>query len=290
MIRVVAILLLLTRVALAQDAPPPAPAPTPAPDQGAPPPPPEAPKPEPPKPVLVPQDPAQALREANAAAQSGDWVRVSAYVSPLLARQLDKADLAEAHRLAGIAALFAQPPAYDVAEAHFLAYLKLDLDAHLDPALYPPDVVNYFNDVRARHAAELKALRPQSKRYPVLAVLPPLAQFQNGDRVKGIVIGSLMGAFAITNVTTYFVLRSWCTRVERNGNESVTCDDPKNRADTATTLRALNITAGVALIVTYVYGVYDGVRGYRKDTRERALMPFASSTNGTAVFGVHLNF
>jgi hypothetical protein len=288
MIRVLAIVLLLTRVVLAQDAP----QPPPTPDQGQPPPPPPEPaKPEPPtRVVMVPEDSSQALRDANAAASAGDWLRVSAYTDRLLKRQLDHADLAEAHRLAGIAALFAQPPAYDVAEAHFLAYLKLDLDAHLDPALYPPDVVNYFNDVRARHAAELKALRPQSKRYPVLAVLPPLAQFQNGDRVKGIVIGSLMGAFAITNVTTYFVLRSWCTRVERNGNESVTCDDPKNRADTATTLRALNITAGVALIVTYVYGVYDGVRGYRKDTRERALMPFASSTNGTAVFGVHLNF
>lgn len=288
MIRVVAILLLLTSVALAQDAPQPPP-PPPA-DQGPPPPPP-TPAPEPPQRiVIVPEDTAQAIRDANAAASAGDWVRVSAYTDRLLKRQLDHADLAETHRLAGIAALFAQPPAYDVAEAQFLAYLKLDLDAHLDPALYPPDVVNYFNEVRARHAAELKALRPQSKRYPMLAVLPPLAQLQNGDRVKGIVIGSLMGAFAITNITTYFVLRSWCTRVERNGNESVTCDEPKNRADTATTLRALNITAGVGLIITYVYGVYDGVRGYRKDTRERALVPFASSTNGTAVFGVHLIF
>lgn len=235
-------------------------------------------------------DPSVALREANAAASTGDWARVSIVVQPLLARQLERADLAEAHRLAGIAAMFEQPPAYERADDHFLAYLKIDLDAHLDPALYPPEVINRFNEVRARHALELKALRPKGKRYAVLSLLPPVAQFQNGDRAKGIVIGSLLGTFAITNVTTYFVLRSWCTRVSRDGNESVTCDEKTNRADTATTLRALNIAAGVGLIVTYVYGVYDGVRGYRRESRERALVPYANTSNGSTVVGVHFDF
>jgi len=70
----------------------------------------------------------------------------------------------------------------------------------------------------------------------------------------------------------------------------VTCDENTNRADTATTLRGLNITAGVGLIVTYVYGVYDGVRGYRRQSRERALVPYASSSNEGTVFGVHMKF
>src|SRR4051812_33899555 len=91
-------------------------------------------------------DPALALREANAAAPAGDWARVTAFVQPLLARQLDRADLAEAHRLAGIAALLAQPADHGAAEQHFIAYLRVDLDAPLDPALYPPEVVNFFND------------------------------------------------------------------------------------------------------------------------------------------------
>jgi hypothetical protein len=240
--------------------------------------------------VAPPTDPAVALREANAAATAGDWARVSAFVQPLLARQLDRADLAEAHRLAGIAALLAQPADQAAAETHFVAYLKIDLDGHLDPALYPPEVVNFFNDVRARHAAELKALRPKNKRYAVLSIVPPLGQFQNGDKVKGIVIGSLLGAFAITNVTTFLVLRSWCAHVQLGDNSSSTCDEGGDHASAATTLRGLNITAGVGLIVTFAYGVYDGVRGYRRETRERAVMPFASSTNGTAVVGVHMSF
>ena len=238
---------------------------------------------------VVPADPAVALREANAAATAGDWARVAAFVQPLFVRPLERADLAEAHRLAGIAALFAEPRDEARAEHHLLAYLRLDLDAHLDPALYPPDVVNFFNDVRSRHAIELKALRPK-KRYAVLAVLPPFAQFQNGDRVKGIVIGSLLGAFAIANVTSYLVLRSWCTHVERDGNGSSTCDGSSDHAAAATRLRGLNITSCVGLIITYAYGVYDGVRGYRRDTRERALAPYATSTNGGAVFGVHVRF
>ncbi len=241
------------------------------------------------------RDPAVALREANAAATAGDWGRVSATVQPLLALQLERADLAEAHRLAGIAAMFEQPPNYAAADEHFLAYLRIDLDGHLDPALYPPEVVNRFNDVRARHSAELKALRPQvRKRYAVLAVLPPLAQFQNGDTAKGIVIGGLLGTFAITNVTTYFVLRSWCFKQEGPMGSSIGCDGRNspstNHNSAATTLRALNIAAGVGLIATYVYGVYDGVRGYRRDTRERAILPYASSSNGTSLIGVHLKF
>jgi len=240
-------------------------------------------------------DPAIALREANAAATAGDWAAVSAFVQPLLARQLDRGDLAEANRLAGIAALFAQPPDHAKAEQHFVAYLRIDLDGHLDPALYPPEVVNFFNDVRARHAAELKALRPKDrKRYAILSVLPPFGQFQNGDKVKGIVIGSLLGAFAITNVTTYFVLRSWCFRQQGMGGSSTGCDGEttpeQNHNSSATTLRALNITAGVGLILTYAYGVYDGIRGYRRDSRERALLPYATSSNGTAMVGVHMNF
>ncbi len=243
------------------------------------------------QPAIAPSsDPAVALREANVAASAGDWARVSATVQPLLARQLERSDLAEAHRLAGIAALFAQPADHAAAELHFVEYLKIDLDGHLDPALYPPEVVNFFNDVRARHAAELKALRPKGKRYAVLSVLPPLGQFQNGDKVKGIVIGGLLGTFAATNLTTFFVLRSWCTHVSLGGNSSSTCDEGGEHASSAKTLRALNMTAGVGLILTYAYGVYDGIRGYRRDTRERALVPFASSSNGTSIVGVHISF
>jgi hypothetical protein len=234
-------------------------------------------------------DPASALREANAAATAGDWAKVRAYVEPLLSQSLTRDDLGEAHRLAGIAALFATPSQQQQAEAHFLEYLMIDPDGQLDPALYPPEVIAFFSDVRARHAAELRARRPRPKR-AILAVLPPFAQFQNGDRTKGIVIASLLGALLVTNVTTYFVLESWCTELHGPGGDSAGCDETTNHNDSARMLQTINIASGIGFILTYAYGVYDGVRGYGRPRRESSVVPFATSTNTSATIGVQLSF
>jgi hypothetical protein len=224
-------------------------------------------------------DPDSALRAANDAAVAGDWLRVEELVTPLLAPSgsLTRVDRAEADRLAGLAAFFTRRP--DDAERDFVAYLALELDGHLDPALYPPEVVNFFNDVRARHASELHAIKPPAKRSWPLALVPPLAQLQNGDRTKAIVVGVLLGGFLATNVATYLVLRSWCH------NPDGTCDaSGTNHFQGAQALQAWNVFAGVGFIATYAYGVWDGVRGYRQTSRE--LAPYAVTTDGGAAFGV----
>ncbi len=232
-------------------------------------------------------EPGAVLHEANAAASTGEWSRVEQLVDPLLdptrtpPGSLGRADRAEADRLAGLASFFLQRVA--AAETYFVEYLKLDLDGHLDPALYPPEVVNFFNNVRARHASELHAVRPPPKRYWPLALLPPVAQFQNGERAKGIVVGSLLGAFAVTNLTTYLVLRSWC---HDTGN---TCDaSGTDHFRSAQTLSSLNIASGVGFILTAAYGVWDGVRGYRRRSLE--LVPYASPTNDGAAIGIYGSF
>lgn len=230
------------------------------------------------------QTPADVLREGNTAAAQGDWQRVSTLVDPLLERQLPPADLAEAYRLAGIAAFF-QNRKTD-AERYFLDYLRIELDGRLDPALYPPEVVNYFNDVRALHDAELRKRRPKARRYWLLNLIPPGGQIQNGDKTKAYIIGGALGAFAITNVTTFFVLRSWCKEVSGSGGSSVTCDDDKDRSSKASTLRVINIASGVGLILTYAYGVYDGVKGYRRESPQ----PFVAPASGGGVVGVFGSF
>jgi hypothetical protein len=122
----------------------------------------------------------------------------------------------------------------------------------------------------------------------MLNFVPPVGQFQNGERVKGIVLGGLLGAFAITNVTTYLVLQSWCTPVTGpTGESTVTCDDPKNHTHAAGQLRTLNIVAGVGLIATYLFGVYDGVRTYR---RQAELTPYMTPMTNGAVVGVSASF
>jgi hypothetical protein len=231
---------------------------------------------------------SDVLRDGNAAALAGDWRRVAELVDPLLRQQLAAPDLAEAHRLAGIAAFFAQRSAD--AEQHVLAYLRIDRDGQLDPALYPPDVVAFFGDVASRHAAELRALRaPPKRRQWVYTLLPPVGQFQNGDTTKGYVLGGLLGALLIANLTTYAYLRSWCDHTDGPAGGGLTCSDGPDGHDgteSARKLRPINIASGVAFWVVYAYGVYDGIRGYRRISREQTLQPYVSVSSENRVFGV----
>lgn len=229
---------------------------------------------------------SDVLREGNTAALAGDWGGVSALVEPLLARSLATPDLGEAHRLAGIAAFFQQRG--DAAEQHVLAYLRIDLDGRLDPALYPPEVVAFFNDVASRHAAELRALRaPPRQRTWLLTLLPPIGQYQNGDHTKAYVLGGAMGAILIVNLTTYNYLRRWCNHTDGAAGGGLTCDeDGSDHTRAARAIRPYNIASGVAFILMYGYGVFDGIRGYRRQSREQAVQPFAARTNNGGVVGI----
>jgi hypothetical protein len=226
---------------------------------------------------------SELLRAGNSAATAGEWVKVSSLVNIALRDQLPPAELAEAQRLAGLAAYFTDDRAG--AEQHFLAYLRLDLDGQLDPALYPPDVIVFFTDVKTTHSDELRARRPkaQTKRYAILSVVPIVAQLQNGDRTKALVLGAAITAFAGTNIGTYAVLKSWCS-------SDHTCDGSSDHTSAAGKVRAVNIASGVGLILTLGYGVYDGVTGYRRDTRERAAQPIVAFGNGDAFVGLAGSF
>ena len=231
---------------------------------------------------------SEVLREGNTAALAGDWARVTQLIEPLLGRRLAPSDLGEAHRLSGIAAFFQQRNG--LAESHFVAYLKIDFDGRLDPALYPPDVVSFFNDVASRHAAELRALRNRPTRSWYLTLLPPFGQFQNGDRTKGYVIGGLLGALLITNLTTYALLRSWCEHTQGTSGGGLTCNDPSDHSSAARRIRPYNIASGIGAIAVYLFGVYDGIQGYRQHTREQALQPFARVSSDGSVVGISGSF
>lgn len=233
-----------------------------------------------------PLTPAQVLAEGNGLATSGDWLKVSQLVDPLLRGQLPTADLAEAHRLAGLAAFFLGRRGD--AETHFVTYLRIDLDAQLDPGLYPPEVVTFFNDLKAKYNAELKARRPKQKRRWYLTLLPPLGQWENGEKTKAVIIGGTLGVFLAANITSAIMLRSWCTRVTGDEGSSLTCDDKGNdHYGSAPTLRAINVIGGVGAILTYAYGVFDGVKNYRRRSREQSMQPFVTSTaSGESLFGV----
>ena len=198
------------------------------------------------------------LIEAGVAADQGDWPTVIARASPVAHDPRQRvADRAEAHRLLGLAA-YAQGRVDD-ADRELFAYLRLDLDGHLDPHLYPPETVAYLESVRARHAGELRALRPRPPRTVLVNFLPPFGQFQNGERTKGWILAGLGGGLLAANVATYVIVRRWCD--EDDG----TCEvDGRSRRETADGLLTINHVAGAAAIAVYAYGVIDGFRQYRR--------------------------
>jgi hypothetical protein len=199
---------------------------------------------------------------------AGEYSASAMLVGPLTRDpSLPGAVRAEAHRLYGLS-LFLLGLSEE-AEESLLAYLRLVPDAHLDPALVPPEAIVFFEEVRSRHAGDLLLAkpRPKQKRYFVLNFLPPFGQFQNGDRTKGWIIGSAELLFLATNVTTYFLLRSMCDPAD------ATCgEDP----GTATNLQRVNIAAGILAIVVYAFGVYDGLAGYsNRGPVDAAMSPIA---------------
>lgn len=232
--------------------------------------------------IAAAQPPANALHDANVAAAGGNWARVSALVDPLLRGALAPADLAEAHRLAGLADFFQARRA--AAEAHFVAYLKLDLDARLDPVLYPPDVVSFFDDVRTKHRAVLRVRPPPPRRHWMLNLVPPGGQIQNGHHTKAWLYGGGLGALVITSATTYAVLRSWCTSVSGPDGDSATCDGHERGART---LRAINLATAAGAIIVYAFAVVDGVRHYR---RREQIQPFVSTVDRGGLIGIAGSF
>lgn len=227
---------------------------------------------------------SEVLRASNAAALAGDWPRVAQLVEPLLRETLATGDLAEANRLAGLAAFFEHRSA--AAEGHFLAFLTIVPTGRLDPTLYPPDVVAFFNDVASRHVAELAAVRPAPRRAWWRTLVPPLGQLQNGQRTKAYALGGTLGALLVTNLTTYYFLSRWCQATDGRKGGGLSCFNGGDHTREAARLRAPNIASGIGFLAVYAYGVIDGVWGYRQRTRERPVQPYIDATANHGVLGL----
>lgn len=231
---------------------------------------------------------SKILSDGNTAAVAGDWPRVLQLVEPLFPRPLGDADRAEAHRLAAIAECAQQRDA--AAERHVLAYLRLEPFGQLDPALYPPEVVAFFNDVAARHAAELRLLRSPPRRSWFLSLVPPFGQLQNGERTKAYVLGGTLGVLLATNLTTYYVLSKWCQATDGPTGGGLSCYNGGDHNHTAAQIRPTNIATGIGFLVVYAYGVADGLWGYRRQSRTLAIEPFAIVSADRGVLGMTARF
>jgi tetratricopeptide (TPR) repeat protein len=148
------------------------------------------------------------LKRARDDFEFGNYERVVTRLRPLvealeLSRELpDKADRAEALRVYGIACTLTGRRT--AAEGAFLLLLREEPSTRLDPALVRPEAVAFFDEVRARHHAELlQAYRKNRRPYHWALDLIPLAgQLQNRQWKKAIVLGSIDLFLLAANVTT----------------------------------------------------------------------------------------
>jgi hypothetical protein len=191
------------------------------------------------------------------------------------------AERAEAHRIHGLALFYLGRRAD--AEGALRAYLELEPDAHLDPALHPPEAVVFLEEVRTRHAGALRIARPlpRRKRIAWLNLLPPAGQFQNGDTTKAWILGGIEVALLAINVSTYAMLTSSC-------KTDLTCDrDPS----ASRRMRTINLVSGGLLAGVYAYGVIDGYLGHGRITaRERAVRVAVLPTGSGAMVAAALRF
>lgn len=183
-------------------------------------------------------------------------------------------DRAEAYRVLGLAQYFLGNRA--AAKEAFLWYVRLEPEAHLDPALVPPEAIIVLEEVRAERAAELTAARDKPKIKPALNLLPPFGQLQNRQQGKGIVIGGLWVSLLAANVTSWLILKSWC---EDDG----TCPGHQGSADS---LRTFNLVTGPAAALVYIYGVVDGYVVMRRNQRsdQRISLSLGAGRDGAQVF------
>jgi hypothetical protein len=124
----------------------------------------------------------------------------------------------------------------------------------------------------------------------LLTLAPPFGQLQNGDRTKAYVLGGVLGGLLVVNLTTYAYLRTWCNHTSGPAGGSLICNNGGDHRPKAARLRPYNIATGIGVILTYAYGVYDGVRGYRQRSRERPIEPFASISSSSSIVGVTGSF
>jgi hypothetical protein len=146
------------------------------------------------------------------------------------------------------------------AEAAFFELLRQKPSAKLDPTHTRPDVVAFFENVRARHASEIQQARPS--KYFLLAFLPPAGQFQNGDRARGVTLAAIEAVSLGVAIGTYVQLKSWQNQSDLTF---------PGHTDDARTLKILNNLSVAIFAATFAVGIIDGIANFHHADEEPPL-------------------
>jgi hypothetical protein len=204
----------------------------------------------------APSNAFAALVRAEAAYAYGDMVQVVEAARPVAEGTLPCTveQRARALRFLGIG-LFLTNRALG-AENAFAELLRVDPNARLDPTTARPEVVAFFENIRHQHVA-----REHANRHVIWNFLPPVGQFQNGDTVKGSIVGGVELAALATAVSCRLINYSW-------HNPDNTYGPGGSHDSAARVLRVVEWTSAGVLAATYLYGVIDGIVHYYRPIEE----------------------
>ena len=197
-----------------------------------------------------------ALVRAEAAYAYGDMVQVVDAARPVAEGTLPCTveQRARALRFLGIG-LFLTNRALG-AENAFAELLRVDPAARLDPTTARPEVVAFFQNIRHQHMARERASRPF-----LWNLLPPVGQFQNGDTVKGSIVGGVEFVALASMVSSRLVNYSW-------HNPDNTYGPGGSHNSAARVLKVVEWASAGVLAATYLYGVIDGIVHYYRPLEE----------------------
>jgi hypothetical protein len=198
-----------------------------------------------------------ALVRAEAAYAYGDMVQVVEAARPVAEGTLPSTveQRARALRFLGIG-LFLTNRALGADNA-FAELLRVDPTARLDPTTARPEVVAFFENIRHQRVA-----REHATRHFIWNFLPPAGQFQNGDTVKGSIVGGVEFVALASMVSSRLVNYSW-------HNPDNTYGKPEgSRTDEARVLKVVQYASAGVLAATYLYGVIDGIVHYYRPLEE----------------------
>jgi hypothetical protein len=215
----------------------------------------------------APVDAAAALEKTRSAYEYGDMEMVVDEARAVAEGRVrpTPAQRAQALRYLGIGLFLTGRT--EGAEMAFYDLLRLKPGVRLDPTTTRPDVVAFFENVRARHASEImKAAENRGGKRFIWNFLPPLGQFQNGHAARGWTIAAIELLSLGAAIGTYAQLKSW-----ENPDDHTFGD----HTDDARTFRTLNYLSVGVFAATLVVGVVDGIANYRGD-REVELMSFVT--------------
>jgi len=216
-----------------------------------------------------PENAAAALVRAAAAYEYGDMNQIVEAARPVTEGYLlaTNEEQAEAYRLLGIGLFLTDRMAG--AEHAFNELLNRIPSARLDPTTTRPELVAFFEYVRRQRLNKELSARRYAYNF-----LPPLGQFQNGDRTTGWVLLGVESVSLATCLTTAILINGgfWIHPDRTAKNVSY---------ETVNAARTTNwISLGV-FTATFVYGVIDGLVGYDRPVHSKPMaIRFQATPNG----------